>query len=209
MDHALELLTLIFLDALLLFGVVIGVVCFAVGLLMLLAPDVVLRVSAQLGEKWFSARRALKPAEIPRRSEAAFYKHHRLSGLLLFLAGTVIGWSVLAFEPAAAVKAFGQEVGSRELVSWLVDAGLWLMALVSIAGIILGAIVFLRPSLLKAFEGWSNRWVSTRRHTRFLEQSHDPLARLFARWPRVFGVFVTLGGLYIFFVSALIMIEGS
>lgn len=202
----MDILTEILVDSVLLLGVVVGVFCFALGVMMLVAPDVVLRVSSQLGEHWFSARRALKPAEIPRRSESLFYRHHRVGGLVLVAAAVVIGWSLWSLDPGRAVEVFSKW-SPRVVVAWILDAGIILMWLVTVIALITGSVVFFRPSTLKGVEAWSNRWVSTRRATRFLEQSHDPLARLFARWPRVFGLFITVGSLYLLVVVSTFIMQ--
>lgn len=202
----MDILTVILVDALLLLGIVVGVFCFALGIMMLLAPDVVLRVSSQLGDRWFSARRALRSAEIPRRSESFFYRHHRAGGTALVACAGLIAWSLWALDPAKAVAVFSQW-SPRVLVEWIMDAGVALMWLIVFLALVAGVVVFARPSALKGVEEWSNRWVSTRRATRFLEQSHDPLARLFARWPRLFGFFITAGSLYLLVVVATFMTQ--
>jgi hypothetical protein len=63
--------------------------------------------------------------------------------------------------------------------------------------IIFGLVVILRPSLLKKIESWSNNWVSTEELLKPLDKTIDISHRWLPRHPRVFGLFVALGSLFI------------
>src|SRR5690606_21105358 len=58
-------------------------------------------------------------------------------------------------------------------------------------------LVILRPSLLKPLEAWMNRWLSARAALRPLEQSRAPLDRITARFPRLIGALILLGGAWV------------
>jgi hypothetical protein len=57
---------------------------------------------------------------------------------------------------------------------------------------LIGTIVLVRPSALKGFERWANRWLTPRRLTRGVAREYYPLERGVSRYPRTWGVAVAL-----------------
>ncbi|HEX7047363.1 MAG TPA: hypothetical protein VF275_07315 [Gammaproteobacteria bacterium] len=170
--------------------------CLVYAISLLLFPGVTLELSATLNRR-YSSRRALRPLEIPRATEAFFYRHHRLVGGLL-LAGVATFFLLFFFGyPRDTVLAgIAQEIGGA-LAGTLVDAAEWfLLSANALIGIFALAMV-LRPSVLKPLEAWSNRWISTRQALRDAERPHEPLDEFLVRHPRTGALLVLAGTAYI------------
>ena len=80
---------------------------------------------------------------------------------------------------------------------------LWFLMFGSIAGLLVGAALILRPDWLLRVSKRANRWVSTRRLDRALEQSIN-LDHWFYRYRLVSGILTLAGAVYIiyFFTAA-------
>lgn len=89
--------------------------------------------------------------------ERIFYRHHRITGTLLFIGASVF-LALLSMIPISdnlAIKAFWQS--PRGLYIALVVQGLaWILAMLSL---LIGLTVLLRPSLLKPLERYANRQI--------------------------------------------------
>lgn len=173
----------------------------AAGLWLLVSPA---GFAARLApmNRWFSLRRILKPLEVPRATERLLYRHHKILGTFLVLGSTyTLYWQTFHFSrlPVRSLLLSVQP--------WLRDALVESTALFLFFGNLcafgIGIIVLLRPSLLKGLEESANRWISTRRMPRALEQPRADLDDiLLVRHPRLTGVFVVLGSLYILLMAA-------
>jgi len=62
---------------------------------------------------------------------------------------------------------------------------------------IFGVIMFIRPSALKTFERWSNYWVDTDAKLKVLDERKDLPDSILPGNPRIFGIFVIFGAIYI------------
>ncbi len=173
-----------------------AVVALAVGILLLVSPARASQLRAK-ADSTLSLRRALRVAEVPRRSERLIYRHHRVFGLLLMLAAVFFLYRfVVAFDTAEFVRLVSGE-GRPVVAEMLVQALLVFFVISHLAILVLGLIVYLRPSLLKPVEQWANRWISSRRAMRAMEYSHHPVDRLVDRYPRTVGAAVALGSAYV------------
>ncbi|MDZ7829336.1 MAG: hypothetical protein U5K33_07570, partial [Halofilum sp. (in: g-proteobacteria)] len=110
---------------------------------------------------------------------------------VVILAVTLL--SFLAFgQPQLAWQGLF-EPANRVAGEILVDTArviLWILGLFALA---VGVVVFLRPSALKAFEAWSNRWLTPRRALRNVEATEYHGAEQWVRrHPRGWGVAVAL-----------------
>lgn len=184
------------LDAATLLGLAFLAATAIYGLLLLILPRKALGVADRL-DRQHSARRSMRPLEVPRVTEGFFYHHHRITGALL-LAGVLAFFLLRLFDyPRDSVLARLAASVSSPLATALLDSfDIFFMAANALIGV-LALVILFRPSLLKPVEAIANRWLSTRRALRGAEQSHTPVDRLFARHPRLGGLVVLLGSGYI------------
>ena len=80
-----------------------------------------------------------------------------------------------------------------------------LLVILNSIAFIIGILVFLRPSLLKSVERWSNRWVETEDTLQGLDKVHDIPANILPGKPRLFGLFVLIGALYIIYSTGILL----
>lgn len=170
----------------------------AYGALLLAAPQTALDVSATLKQR-YSSRRALRPLEIPRRSEPFFYRHHRIVGMLL-LAGVIAFFLIFAFgyPRDTVLAAIANRIGGASAGVLVGTVERFLLVANALIGLF-ALIVIIRPSALKPLEARANRWISTRRALREADASREPLDAFVASHPRWTGGLILLGTAYIGF----------
>ena len=177
----------------LIFGAFLAVL---IGLALVFAPTAILRIS-QSANRIVSARRAMKPLEVPRRSERWFYRQHRISGAVLTLLGVFILYKTAADLGGNTVPQALSGLLPPAMHSWFYQALLAFLWLGSLLVIGIGAIVFVRPSVLANTERWLNRWISTRQAAKDLQREVVQPDDWIARQPRAGGVVIALAGLYV------------
>lgn len=184
------------IDAGTLIAMALLIACFAYAIALLLFPSATLGMSTALNRR-YSSRRALRPLELPRTTEPFFYRHHRAVGGLL-LAGVIVFFPLFVFGyPGDTVlAAIARQTGSA-FAGAIVDAAEGFLVGANVLIGLFALVMLVRPSLLKPLEAWANRWISTRQALREAEQSHEPVDEFFTRHPRVGGVLVLAGTVYI------------
>lgn len=179
-----------------------------IGVLLILAPRLVARLQAVLDQR-YSARRALKPLEIPRSAERVFYRHHRWWGVAIAL-GALIYFGVYFFDydHAAAITALSRYL-HPEIAGWVADSGAALLTIGNAIALVVGLAVLFRPSLLKHLETGANRWFSSRQALRPMDAEHSAPDRLATAHPRLVGVLVSLGSLFVLASFGLLWLRGG
>lgn len=175
------------------FGVMFTLI---IGLWLLMQPAGALRFIQSMN-KWYSARRPMKPLEIPRFQENVFYRQHKIWGILL-LAGAAYSlyYFIFDYNQAELVRDFSR-YANKHIADWLLEV----MSIFLVAGnvfvIVIGLIILIRPGLLKTFEAWCNRWISTRKVYKFLDIEHNGADSMLSRYPKALGALIILGSLYV------------
>lgn len=178
---------------LLLWGAVFS---FFFGLLALLLPGKAIAINNAMSH-WYSARRSTKFLELPRYHERWIYRYHRPVGILL-LAGCLFILYQLRFNYGLPElqRLVAQNTSNTVVTEIIIDSAYGFLLIGTVFSLIISGIIIFRPSLLKDFEAWSNRWISTRRALRFASQRYDSTENIFRRRPRLIGGIIILGSLY-------------
>lgn len=117
--------------------------------------------------------------------ERLIYRHHRTFGLLVLAASSFCLWQLTRPELMTLLAG-------RSPVSIL----LWILLIGQALALLIGLIIFIRPSLLKPVETVSNRWLD-------LElAAKDPPAR-----PRITAILLMLVGLIVLLASASLLLQ--
>lgn len=179
----------ILVQALLLALGVLLAIAMVVGLIAAIRPQLLERFESR-SEQRFSMRRATRVLDVPRNVDRWFYRYHRIYGAAVVILAVAL-LSFLAFgQPELAWRGLFDR-GGRIAGEILIDSArivLWILGLFALA---VGVVVFLRPSALKAFEAWSNRWLTTRRALRDVEVKEYRGPELWVRrHPRGWGLTV-------------------
>lgn len=184
------------LDAATWLAIALWLACVAYGLALLLLPGATLRAAATLDRR-YSSRRAMRSLEIPRNSERFFYRHHRLVGSLL-LAGTIAFFLLWLVDfPRETVLARLAAWGGQALAGVILDSATIFLLLANTLITLFAIVIIFRPSALKPLEARANRWLSTRRAFRRIDEHRQPLDELVSRFPRLAGALILLGMAYI------------
>lgn len=167
-----------------------------IGLWLIIAPVSYARLEERASRS-ISLRRALRPLEISRNLDRYIYRHHHLPGLLIIAASSYTLYRLLfLFHPEQ-----GQHLLAGLLPAPLCEALFNALQLTLILGhlfaIVIGLVLYLRPSALKGLESGANRWISSREKSRWLDTSYNLPARLIESHPRLLGLAVLLLSLYL------------
>ena len=181
-----------------------GLVFIVLGLFLLCFPGTCLRFITFLNiwvdtSGWFSfLNKRIK-------TEQVFYHHHRLFGLFIFLASLWILY-VFLYQYSVNDTSLRNLIGLDSVLSdWLVASCIFLLRFFSLIFIILGGLIFFRPSALKYLEQKLNFWVNTDPDAT-LEIPHQEAEEFLARQPRLMGAFIAAAGLYLTLSAAVLLL---
>lgn len=180
-------------------GSVVGV---AVGIGMLVSPDRIVVLNRYFS-RWIGTRRLRDQLDRPRWIERYFYRHHKVAGVVLFFGAAFVLYAFLLNENVRRVGAY-LPPGLR---------GLWqavTIALVigGVVAVFTGAIVFIRPSLLRELEKAGNRWVSTESMGDALDSMNMAVDDRILRHRRLAGMFMLIGSIYVLIVLGRLLWQG-
>jgi hypothetical protein len=119
------------------------------------------------------------------------YRHHFLSGFLLMVSSLSLLYLVL-FHFAGKTVTGGPPAVSAQWFLMLYEFMLSFACLAGITGMIVGMIVFIRPSSLKLVESWGNRAVSVQPYFERLERRFVAIDDWVEHHTRLFGGVVLL-----------------
>lgn len=161
------------------------------GVGLLLAPQLTLRINAYCS-RWVDAGKLRVVLDRPLRTERFIYRHHRVSGSLLF-AGSVFLLYKLMLDPrrgkllAAASDPYG-----------LVDAVVAVFVIFAVIGALMGGLIATKPSLLRDLESAANSWVSTEAVMGTFDKTFPGLDNKVLQYRKIFGAVLLFSGAYVF-----------
>jgi hypothetical protein len=166
----------------------------ATGLMLIFKPEHVIQWNTRF-QKTYSMRRQTRSLEQPHDIDRLFYRHHLIVGSTITIISAYIFYY---FSMVFTINMFAIIFSgySTAILALLADWLRILMLVVSTLTLIIGITILLRPSGLKSFESWANRWISTRQATRPLTQNYQKLDQLLLASPRVLGITLVLLSLY-------------
>jgi hypothetical protein len=182
-------------------GAALGLV---VGILLLVDSARVMRWNSALST-WYSTRKAMRALEEPVDVKRAVYRWHRVVGVLLF-AGALFTLDILVFgfRSSALVRTF-RDLGNPALLILIVETVRIFLIVGNIAALVAAGVLVFRPSLLKGLEGWGDRYYSSRVSTEALDVMRYQADDFVRARPRIVGVLVTLGSLYVLLTLGLLL----
>ena len=175
-----------------------AIVTLVIGLLMLVIPDKVHAFAARM-DVYISTEKYFAVFDKTKNIERYFYQYHRVFGVFIVLAS---GYTLFALFGTDIPYHKLPEIIHPVVSEWLYDAGVNMLLVLNAIVVIVGLVVFFRPSLLKGIEAKMNKWVDSSAVVkeldtqRFLEQQ-KPLKR-----PRLYGAVVFLASVYILWQTA-------
>jgi len=186
MGPVAALLTQLLLTAL---GIMLAI-GFAVGLGVAIRPAILGRLRSA-GDRRVSMRRATRALDIPHNIDRWFYRHHRLYGAFVVTLSVVL-LAFLTFGTTPQVWLHSLPVADRGIGGILVDTARLVLWALGLFALVIGVVVLVRPSALKRFETWANRWVTPRRALKGLDHDVRGLDDWIARHPRGWGITIAV-----------------
>lgn len=202
-DNFINNLVPILKDFALVLGIALLLLSLVVGVLMVFRPTLITSLNKSSGSS-FSLRRSTRVLEIPNFVDHVFYHHHKIVGFVITLVSAyMLYYFALLYDAAIITKIMA---GSRyAAIGEIVAAATRLFLLLTgVVTLVIGLIMLIRPSLMKGFEAWCNRWISTRQMSKPLASERDQVNQLVYKYPRLVGIIIISLSLYA--ASGLIMI---
>jgi len=180
----------------------LGVLMLAIGIIFLITPAWALSTSNKLN-RWVSTKTLFDALDKPRYQERWMYRHHFISGIIIVLTACYVFYVFLIAIGMDAMVVKLTAFADSEFNKWLYEQVFYIFLGANLIALVLGFIILIRPSLLKAIEEKSNRWFGTNEKLARLDRSIP--TDLYLGNPRLFGLAVVLGGIYIIISSALML----
>ncbi len=174
----------------------LGIIIILLGIALVISPKKIKRISQPL-DRWISTEAFFKIFDKTYFVERIFYHHHRLLGLLIMLGALYVIYSFAFSIDVDASISWLPVIKHPVISSWIYDSLFYVLIGMNTIIVIFGALIFIRPSLLKSIEMYSNRWITSDKALQQLNRSHDIPEEIFHRNIRLFGVAVILAGIYI------------
>ncbi len=161
-----------------------------IGALAAVRPEL-LESLRRTSDRRYSLRRAMGPLDRPRNVDRWFYRHHRAYGSVVVVLALFLLY-FLAFGELRASWSLVLGPEYRDSAAMAGELARLLLWISSAFALIIGTVVFVRPSALKTLERGANRWLTLRRATRSLDREHGGLDQRVARRPRLWGTISAL-----------------
>ncbi len=182
-------------DSALLFLLVATAFALVYGVALLAAPSRTLRFN-ESASRWFSTRSMQIALEKPHDLQRLVYRRHRWIGVLLLVGGGYVLWILLArYDPSLVTASLKRSLSPR-LAGAILDAAWWLLVPANALAVLVGIVMFARPSLLRGVESFANREVSTEAVGTMLDGVYSAPDRLIRTYPRLIGVVIVIASLY-------------
>ena len=180
-----------------------GVLMLAIGIIFLIAPAWAFSTSNKLN-RWVSTKTLFDTLDKPRYQERWIYRHHCIFGIIIVLIACYVFYVFLIAIGMDAMVVKLTAFADSEFNKWLFEQVFYIFLGANMIALIIGLIILIRPSALKGFEERSNRWIETNEELARLDRNIT--TDLHLGNPRLFGLAVVLGGIYIIISSALMLL---
>ena len=182
---------------LLLFLVVGSIAGLFMGAALVMRPTWLLHASRR-ANRWIATRRIDSMLERIIKVDRWFYRHHRITGMLLLAGAVFLVYFFTARLDKPRILAGMSRAFSTPpaLTDVLLDSTVLSILLGATFTIIISLFLLIRPSLLRGFEQGANQWVSLRRALKMFEISRVGVDEYIFQNVQMAGVLLLLGSLY-------------
>lgn len=175
---------------------VLGVLLLLLGLSFIFFPNRLLSLAEKLNY-WVHTDKYFEKLNRPRYQERFIYRHHQLFGALVIFFTSVCIYMMLLYADVAVILENVSLMADTDFGKWLLVSLYYILVAANILALIIGFVIFIRPSSLKKLEEKANHWVETESKLEVLNNSRDLPESIFPGNPRIFGLLVILGAAYI------------
>lgn len=172
----------------------------ALALLLILQAQLLPRVN-QVANRWVSMRRISQWMDHSIRTERWFYRHHlKLGPLVVLGAAYMLLYFGQLMDQATTLRALRLHIADPQLADTVLQLLVWLALIGAWLALLIGAVYWVRPSLLRGIESRANQWVSSRQATKTLDLTHDQVDQFVAHHARRVGWLLLAASIYLFVV---------
>jgi len=185
------------LHAWLLFLMVGSIAGLLAGVALIIHPSWLLHTNRH-ANRWVATRQIDRMLEQAIKMDRWFYRHHRISGILL-LAGAVflIYFFTARFDRLATLAGLSRIfLLTPTITGVLLDSVVLSILLGAAFTSIISLFLLSRPSMLRGFEQGANQWLSLRRAIKPLEMARPGMDDYVFRNVQIVGALLLLGSLY-------------
>lgn len=184
----------------------LGALVFLLGLWILIFPASFLRMGKSLG-KWVSTEDYFDVIDTPRYQESLIYRNHRIVGVLIVVGALYTLVMLIVRVDMKALTGLLPVVINPFWSEWFYSSAYLILIGANVLALAVGIVIFSRPSMLKGIEKTMNMWIIPERKLKKLDEPHEISIDIFPGGrPRLFGLAVALGGLYIMLSTAIVLL---
>jgi len=178
------------------FGASLGIL---LGLVLIFKPQL-LGSTNRIANRWVSTRSLNRWLDRSIKIERWFYRHHRVTGMTIMLGALyILIYFGIQFDQAYAPQHLSRIFGGG-MLEILMEAIVLGALIGGIFALLMGLLIWLRPSLLRGVEREANQWISLRRATKILDVSHNRVDTFVARHAARVGWVLLLASIYLCFI---------
>ena len=174
----------------------IGILIMITGILFMLIPGQIEKVASRMN-RWICTNSFFHMIDRPRNQDRVFYRYHKIVGTIVVICSIYIFYVFLVDIGYEKMVLMLEKLANTAFTMWLYPQLLNILLLATVFSLLMGVIIFIRPSALKDFENWSNRWFDTNAKLKVFDTTHSFPEEKVKRNSRIFGLIVFLCGCYI------------
>jgi len=182
----------------------LGVLLIPLGLFLLVTPGKVIHLANRVN-RWISTKPVFDRINEPIYQEKAFYRHHRLFGTVITLLSLACLYILGIHLDKAQLMDAIHNMSRSEFVRWLMLDLYYILLAGLVISLVLGFVIFERPSTLKSLADRANRWLDSESHLQAFDSIHDIPIRVLPGRLRLFGVFVLAGAAYMMYATGTVI----
>lgn len=177
----------------------LGVCIACLGIFLLVFPGKAVQLGYKMN-RWVSTDSFFAGLDKPHFRERVFYRWHRSFGAALVVASVYIIYMFVFHANVDSIANALPIFAEREVNRWLYEAMKYFFIMGSVISLLIGLVIFIRPSMLKKLEGQLNIWVGIDKPLEKLNESYEIPENILPGNVRIFGTFVLVSGIYMVYM---------
>ncbi len=179
---------------------ILAVLLVPVSLVFMLVPEYIMSKSHKIN-RWVSTEKFFNKINVPIYHERFIYRHHRLFGALVLITSVICLYFLTIHKGINYIEQSLIHLSNSNFEEWLFVVIFYIILGGLCISFLMSIVIFLRPSALKKLEKLSNKWVDTDSPLKVFDNRKDLPEEILPGNPRVFGLVVFLGSVYIIWMT--------
>lgn len=175
---------------------VLGILLVPLGLSFLFFSEQITRIGNKLN-RWISTEHWFEILNRPRYQERFIYRYHHFFGIVVMIITSICIYMMLFYTDVSIILNKMSLMADTVFGKWLLETLYYILIAANAMAFVIGAIIFIRPSVLKEIEAKANRWVETEEKLNLLNSIRDLPDTVLPGNPRIFGTLILIGAVYI------------